>query len=313
MMDIDAVAPPFSRIVGGDVSLDQIAHGTYFGEGPVWDRRKKRFLWVDIIGDTIYQWVAGVGKSPPLDQIAHGLYFGEGPVWDRRRKRFLWTDIIGDTIHEWVPGVGTRALVHPSHHANGMTFDRAGRLTIAGWSQRTIWRIEPDGSFTTIAARYDGKKFNSPNDIVVRSDGSVYWTDSAGGLVIPGMVGEDLQRQLDIQAVFRLTPQGQVELTVEDTVYPNGLCFSPDEKILYVNDTRMAHIRAFDVAPDGSVGNGRLFHQLTGCAPGVADGMKCDREGNVYCTGPGGVHVIDPSGQLLGRMLIPGGHTTNIA
>ena len=268
MMDIDAASPSFSRIVGGDVSLDQIAHGTYFGEGPVWDRRKKRFLWVDIIGDTIYQWVAGVGKS---------------------------------------------VLVHPSSHANGMTFDREGRLTIAGWSQRTIWRIEHDGSFTTLASRWQDKKFNSPNDIVVRSDGSVYWTDSAGGLVIPGMVGEDLQRQLDIQAVFRLTPQGQVKLTVEDTVYPNGLCFSPDEKILYVNDTRMAHIRAFDVAPDGSVGNGRLFHQLTGCAPGVADGMKCDREGNVYCTGPGGVHVIDPSGQLLGRMLIPGGHTTNIA
>jgi gluconolactonase len=194
-----------------------------------------------------------------------------------------------------------------------MTFDLQGRLTIAGWSQRTIWRIEHDGSFTTIASRWQGKKFNSPNDIVVRSDGSVYWTDSAGGLVIPGMVGEDLQRHLDIQAVFRLTPQGKVELTVEDTVYPNGLCFSPDEKILYVNDTRMAHIRAFDVAPDGSVGNGRLFHRLTGSEAGVADGMKCDQKGNIYCTGPGGIHVIDPSGKLLGRMLIPGGHTTNIA
>jgi gluconolactonase len=194
-----------------------------------------------------------------------------------------------------------------------MTFDLEGRLTIAGWSQRTIWRIEHDGSFTTIASRWQGKKFNSPNDIVVRSDGSVYWTDSDGGLVIPGMVGEDMQRHLDIQAVFRLTPQGKVELTVEDTIYPNGLCFSPDEKILYVNDTRLAHIRAFDVAYDGSVGNGRLFHQLTGSEPGVADGMKCDREGNVYCTGPGGVHVIDPAGKLLGRMFVPGGHTTNIA
>jgi gluconolactonase len=267
-MDLDRVDPRFDRIVDADASLDQIAQGTYFGEGPVWDRRKKRFLWVDIIGDTIYQWTPGVGKS---------------------------------------------VLVHPSSHANGMTFDLQGRLMIAGWSQRTIWRIEHDGSFTTIASRWQGKKFNSPNDIVVRSDGSVYWTDSAGGLVIPGMVGEDLQRHLDIQAVFRLTPQGKVELTVEDTVYPNGLCFSPDEKILYVNDTRMAHIRAFDVAPDGSVGNGRLFHRLTGSEAGVADGMKCDQEGNVYCTGPGGIHVIDPSGKLFGRMLIPGGHTTNIA
>ena len=253
------------------------------------------------------------GTDPPLDQISHGTYFGEGPVWDRRKKRFLWVDIIGDTIYEWTPGVGRSVLVHPSSHANGMTFDLEGRLVIAGWSQRNIWRIEHDGSFTTIASHWQGKKFNSPNDIVVRSDGSVYWTDSAGGLVIPGMVGEDMQRHLDIQAVFRLTPQGKVELTVEDTVYPNGLCFSPDEKILYVNDTRMAHIRAFDVAPDGSVSNGRLFHKLTGSEPGVADGMKCDREGNVYCTGPGGVHVLDPNGKLLGRLFIPGGHTTNIA
>jgi gluconolactonase len=252
------------------------------------------------------------GKDPPLDQIADGLYFGEGPVWDQRKKRFLWVDIIGDTIYEWTPGVGKKALIHPSSHANGMTFDREGRLTIAGWSQRTIWRVEHDGSFTTIASRYEGKKFNSPNDIVVRSDGSVYWTDSAGGLVIPGMVGEDLQRQLDIQAVYRLTPQGEVKLVVEDTVYPNGLCFSPDESILYVNDTRLGLIRAFDVKPDGSVANGRVFHKLTGSEPGVADGMKCDREGNVYCTGPGGIHVMDPGGGLLGRLRVPG-HCTNLA
>ena len=247
-----------------------------------------------------------VGTRPPLDQIAHGLYFGEGPVWDRRKKRFLWVDIIGDTIYEWTPGVGTKALVHPSSHANGMTFDREGRLNIAGWSRRTIWRIEHDGAFTTIADRFDGKKFNSPNDIVVRSDGSVYWTDSAGGLVIPGMVGEDMQRQLDFQGVFRLTPQGEVKLVVEDVTYPNGLCFSPDESILYVNDTRLGQIRAFDVHPDGSVKNSRVFHKLTGTEAGVADGMKCDQEGNVYCTGPGGIHVMDPGGALLGRLRVPG-------
>ncbi|MGZ5845452.1 MAG: SMP-30/gluconolactonase/LRE family protein, partial [Xanthobacteraceae bacterium] len=201
-----------------------------------------------------------VGSDPRLDTIAHGLYFGEGPVWDRRNKRFLWTDIIGDTIWQWRQGVGKQTFIHPSSHANGMTFDREGRLVVAGWSARTIWRVENDGTLATIASRYQGKKFNSPNDIVVRSDGSVYWTDSAGGLVIPGMVGEDLQRQLDIQAVFRLTPQGEVKLTVEDTVYPNGLCFSPDESILYVNDTRLGLIRAFDVNADGSVRNGRVFH-----------------------------------------------------
>src|SRR6476619_5987871 len=127
-----------------------------------------------------------VGSDPPLDTIAHGLYFGEGPVWDRRNKRFLWTDIIGDTIWQWRPGVGKQTLIHPSSHANGMTFDRDGRLVVAGWSARTIWRVEADGARATIASRYQGKKFNSPNDIVVRSDGSVYWTDSAGGLGYPG-------------------------------------------------------------------------------------------------------------------------------
>ena len=253
-----------------------------------------------------------VGNDPPLDHVAHGITFGEGPVWDRRRKRLLFTDIIGDTIWEWEPGVGQKVVVHPSSHANGMTFDRDGRLVIAGWSARTIWRIEADGSFRTIASRYQGKKFNSPNDVVVRSDGSIYWTDSAGGLVIPGMVGEDLQRQLDVQGIFCLTPSGEVHLAIEDCAYPNGLAFSRDESLLYVNDTRLGIIRAFDVRKDGSAGPGRLFHKLIGNEPGVADGMKIDEKDNVYCTGPGGIHVMDRSGKLLGRLLLPG-HNTNIA
>jgi gluconolactonase len=252
-----------------------------------------------------------VDTDPPLDLIAQPLHFGEGPVWDRRKKRFLWVDIIGDTIWEWTPGVGKKVFMHPSSHANGLTFDREGRLVVAGWSARTIWRVENDGSAVTIASRYQGKKFNSPNDIVVRSDGTVYWTDSAGGLVIPGMAGEDMQRHLDIQGVFCLTPQGEVRLVVEDTTYPNGLCFSPDESVLYVNDTRLGQIRAFDVNADGSVRNARIFHKLTGTEPGVADGMKVDQDGNVYCTGPGGIHIMDPEGKLLGRLRVPG-HSTNL-
>jgi gluconolactonase len=253
-----------------------------------------------------------VGSDPPVDQIAHGITFGEGPVWDRRQKRLLFTDIIGNTIWQWVPGVGAEILVRPSNHANGMTLDLEGRLVVAGWSARTIWRIEKDGSFTSLASRYEGKKFNSPNDIVVRSDGSIYFTDSAGGLVIPGMVGDDLQRQLDVQGVFCITPSGDVQLAIDDCVYPNGLAFSRDEKLLYVNDTRLGIIRAFDVRTDGSVGPGRLFHKLAGNEPGVADGMKIDSEDNVYCTGPGGIHIMDSSGKLLGRLLLPG-HNTNVA
>jgi len=254
-----------------------------------------------------------VDPDPPLDRIAHGLIFSEGPVWDQRGRQLFFVDIIGNTIWKWVPGVGREIVLRPSDHANGMTFDRQGRLVVAGWSKRTIWRFEKDGSIITLASRYQGKKLNTPNDIVVRSDGSIYWTDSVGGLAIPGMVAEDVQRYLDVQGVFRLSPDGQeVRLVIEDCVYPNGLAFSPDESLLYVNDSRLGIIRVFDVRADGSVGPGRLFHKLAGNEPGVADGMKVDIEGNVYCTGPGGVHVIDPNGRGLGRLKISG-HSTNMA
>lgn len=253
-----------------------------------------------------------VDDNPPLDMIAHGIVFGEGPVWDKRKKRLIFTEIIGDAIWEYVPGVGARRIIHPSSHANGTTFDQQGRLLVAGWSKRTIWRVEPDGVMVDIASHYDGKKLNSPNDIVVRSDGSIYWTDSAGGLVIPGMPGEDLQRYLDVQGVYCLTPKGEVHLTIADCHYPNGIAFSTDEKILYVNESRLGIIRAFDVNPDGSVGPARLFHKLAGTEGGVADGMKVDLKDNVYCTGPGGIHIMDKGGKLLGRLRVPG-HCTNLA
>ncbi len=254
-----------------------------------------------------------IDKDAPMDRISYGTTFAEGPVWDKRNKQLYWVDIIGNTIWKWKPGVGREVVLRPSGHANGMTFDKEGRLIVAGWSLRTIWRFEHDGSITTIASHYKGKKFNSPNDIVVHSSGATYWTDSAGGLVIPGMVAEDNQRYLDVQGVFRLSPDGKkVTLAVADCTYPNGLCFSPDEKILYVNDSRLGIIRAFKMNADGSCGPGKLFHTMQGDEAGVADGMKCDVEGNVYCTGPNGVHVIDPKGRLLGRLKIPG-HSTNMA
>jgi gluconolactonase len=255
-----------------------------------------------------------IGTNPVLDRIAHGLTFGEGPVWDRRSKQFFWVDIVGNTIWKWNPGVGREIVLRPSGQANGMTFDQQGRLLVAGWASRKVWRFEPDGSMVTIASHYQGKKLNSPNDIVVRSDGSIYWTDSPGALTIPFYVPEDTQRYLDVQGVYRLSPEnGEVTLVIDDFVYPNGLAFSPDESLLYVDDTRLGIIRVFDVRPDGSVGPGRLFHKPAGLEPGVPDGMKVDVEGNLYCTGPGGVHIIDPSGKLLGRIKLPGHHCTNLA
>ena len=254
-----------------------------------------------------------IESDAPFDRIAHGLWFGEGPVWDKRQGQLFWTDIIGNAIWTWRPGIGREIVVEPTQHANGMTLDGEGRLVVAGWCGRNIWRREHDGTNVVLASRYEGRKLNSPNDIVVRSDGSIWWTDSVGGLIIPGMVAQDVQRYLDVQGVFRLSPDGaRVSLVIDDCTYPNGLAFSPDEQRLYVNDTKLGLIRVFDVRADDSVSEGRLFHELTGSEMGVADGMKVDVEGNVYCTGPGGIHVISPDGTLLGRLRIHG-EATNLA
>ena len=254
-----------------------------------------------------------IDPHPPLVNIAQGFTFAEGPVWDKRTNQLFFVDIIGSKVWKWKPGVGKETILNSSGHMNGMTFDHQGRLVVAGWSNRAILRFEKDGSISTIASHFEGKKFNSPNDIVVDSTGATYWTDSAGGLVIPGMVANDVQRYLDYQGVYRLSPDGkEVSLVIADCTYPNGLAFSPDEKLLYVNDTLLAQIRVFDVKQDGSAGPGRVFHQLSGSEDGVADGMKVDSKGNVYCTGPGGVHVINPEGKLIGRMRIHE-HCTNMA
>ena len=189
-----------------------------------------------------------VGKDPPLEVIARNIIFGEGPVWDAANRQFFFTDIIGDTIWKWKPRVGLKRVLRPSAKANGLALDRENRLVVAGWGGRTVYRFEKDGSRTTLAARWEGKKLNSPNDIVVKSDGSVWFTDPPGGLLNVGMVADDLQKYLDVQGVFRISPDGKaMTLVAEDNVYPNGLCFSPDEKLLYVNCSRERLIRVYDV------------------------------------------------------------------
>ena len=254
-----------------------------------------------------------VDKEAPLDRIHHGLGFGEGPVWDRVGEQLYFVDIVGDTIWKWIPGLGAEIVMRPSGKANGMTYDREHRIVVAGWGERTVWRFEPDGVITTLASHYDGKKLNSPNDVVVKSDGAIYFTDSEGGLVNAAHGGQDVQRYLDVQGVYRLSPdQSELMLATGDVYYPNGLAFSPDERRMYVNDSRKGLIHVFDVDAGGELRNGRLYYEMVGEEPGIADGMKVDVEGNVYCTGPAGIHVIDPSGQLMGRLKIPG-HSTNLA
>lgn len=251
-----------------------------------------------------------VDSNPPWETIAEDIVFGEGPVWDKRNQQFFFTDICGDTIWKWKPGMGPEVVLKPSAHANGMCFDLEGRLLVAGWGGRTVFRFEKDGSLKTLASHWKGKKINSPNDIVVRSDGQIYFTDSPGGMFNVGMVGDDLQKYLDIQGVFRITPDGTLNLVTDDFVYPNGLCFSPDEKLLYVNCSRERLIRVYDVKADGSVGKGRLFYQYTHPDRGNPDGLKCDVAGNVYCTGPGGIWAHSPDGEVLFRLKLKG-HATN--
>lgn len=253
-----------------------------------------------------------VSPDAPLDLLCNDLMFGEGPLWCTREHAFYFVDIIGDTIWRWKQSAGRELYMRPSTKANGLTFDREGRLLAAGWASRSIWRVEPDGSVTTLASHYEGGKLNSPNDIAVKSDGSIWWTDSPGALFNVGMAGDDVQQHLPFQGVFRLSADARaLTLAIADCEYPNGLAFSPDERVLYVNDSRQYLIRAFDVQADGSVTNARVFHELEGSEEGIADGMKVDREGNVYCSGPGGIHIMDSGGKRLGRIRIPG-HVTNM-
>jgi gluconolactonase len=254
-----------------------------------------------------------LGSRFEVDVIAPGIIFGEGPIWDKQEKRLSFVDIVGDSIWQWKPGGKPQCIMKPSSKANGMVLDNHGRLVVAGWSGRTVFRIEKDGSKTTLASRWQGKKLNSPNDIVVHSSGWIYFTDPPGGLLNVGRVGADLQKYLDTQPVFRVSPDGkQLKVVTEDFVYPNGLCFSPDEKLLYVNCSRERLIRVYDMKRDGSVGPGRLFHQYTNPDRGNPDGLKCDENGNVYCTGPGGIWAHRPDGSVIGRLKTPGHHSTNI-
>ena len=254
-----------------------------------------------------------ISESTPLDLITDGHIFTEGPVWNYRDKSLTYVDIIGDTIWNWQDGIGKRVVRQPSGKVNGLTFDKQGRLLIAGWNSRNITRLTPEGTITVLASQFEGKKLNCPNDIVARSDGTIFFTDPAGGLSYVGMGVDDLQQYLDFSGVYRFTPEtGSLVLLTDEVPRCNGLAFSADETLLYISDTGKYHIKVFDVDRNGTLSNGRIFAELQGKEDGVPDGMKVDVEGHVYCTGPGGIWVMDQAGKYLGRIRIHG-HASNMA
>jgi len=239
-----------------------------------------------------------IDENTPVEKVAGNFEFTEGPLW-HPDGFLLFSDVPGNTIYQWQPNNPVKVFRRPSGNANGNTFDRLGRLITAEHSNRRISRTEKDGKVVTLVEKYQGKRLNSPNDLVVKSDGSIYFTDPPYGI-------KSAQKELDFSGVYRLDTEENLTLLVSDFVRPNGIAFSPDETKLYVNDSETGHIRFFDVKPDGNLTNGGIFAELKDPnQPGVPDGMKVDIKGNIYSTGPGGVWVFSPGGTLLGIIQVP--------
>lgn len=259
-----------------------------------------------------------VAPGTMVETLKEGFGFINGILWVRegRTGHLLVSDIPANVVHKWTPdGAMTPFLDRPDwttvtearpanvrFGANGITMDRQGRIVYAAEADRAVIRLEKDGKRTILADRYDGKRLNSPNDLVFRSDGSLYFTDPSGG----GRFGTwDVKKELPYQGVF-LLKDGKLQLLVQDLDRPNGIVLSPDEKSLYVNDSTKRVIRRYDVQRDGTVANGRLFADMNaGKGAGNPDGMKFDEKGNLYSVGPGGIWVFSPEGRQIGTIVPP--------
>ncbi len=244
-----------------------------------------------------------------VEQVATGFTFTEGPIWHPTGGYLLFSDMPGDKRRRWDPQNGVEVVRDPSNKCNGMAYDADLNLLVCEHTTSSLVRERPDGTRETLASHFEGKELNSPNDVTVRSDGSIYFSDPWYGRM-PGF-GEERERELGWQGVFRIPPGGgepQLVVGKDEFEQPNGLCFSPGESLLYINDTPRAHIRVFDVNADGSLSNDRMWFAGIGSGvieEGIPDGMKCDEHGNIWVTGPGGVWVISAAGEHLGTIEVP--------
>ncbi|MEM7112288.1 MAG: SMP-30/gluconolactonase/LRE family protein [Chloroflexota bacterium] len=247
---------------------------------------------------------AVLDTSAPLQQIVSGLNFTEGPIWRDSNQSLIFSDIMGNTIYKYTESGGLEKFRVNSYMANGNTYDQAGRMLTCEHATSRLTRTGKDGRYEILATHYNGQQLNSPNDVVVKSDGTIYFTDPPGGR--HPKYGIPREPELPFNGVFRLDPEtGELTLLVDDFVMPNGLCFSLDEQQLFINDTRRRHIRVFDVDERGLLRNGRLWAETKGQLPGVPDGMKIDMQGNIYCCGPGGIQLFDKEANCLGAILTP--------
>lgn len=242
-----------------------------------------------------------------VEVLAEGFRWSEGPVW--KDNRLLFSDVPADTIFSWTEDSDhADVFLKPSgagqacgQGSNGLALDREGRLVLCRHGDRSVARIEKDGSLTKLAERFEGKRLNSPNDLAISSSGAIYFTDPPYGL------GKGVEPELPFRGVFRINRDGQLDLLISDLKNPNGIALSPDEKTLYVAvcDPSDSRIMAYDLQPDGKVSGGRVFFSAASLSklPGVCDGLKVDSTGNLWATAPGGVLVLSPEGKHLGTIL----------
>ena len=265
--------------------------------------RKNEFDWVIYSAVFLFLFIQANSYSQSLldpnaevEQIATQIQQPEGPVW-KEGVGLLFSDIRGNKIYQWTPENGKEVYLDPSDNTNGLTYDLEGRLIAGQMGLRRIVRFEPGGTQTSLADHYDGKKFNSPNDLVVKSDGAIFFTDP--DFNIPW--GES--KELSFNGIYRISPSGELELLTSELALPNGICFSPDESKLYVNDSQAHKIYEWDVVNGSTITNKQLLYTIP--VNGYADGMKADEDGNIYCTCSSAVWVVSPSGALLGKIDLP--------
>lgn len=247
--------------------------------------------------------------SAALEELYSGCRWAEGPVWFGDANQLVWSDIPNQRMLRWAEGGGVSVFRSPSNFTNGNTRDRQGRLVSCEHGLRRVTRTEPDGTITVLAESYGGKRLNSPNDVIVRSDGSVWFTDPSYG-ILSDYEGYKSPQEQATRNVYRLDPEsGALDVMVDDFLQPNGLAFSPDETLLYVADSGASHapeaprhIRVFDVVDGKTLANSRVFATID---KGLPDGMRVDTSGNVWSSAADGVHCFASDGTLLGKILVP--------